>query len=92
MQISTLSIIVPAYNEEKTIASILDKIAETTLINDIAKEIIVVNDCSTDGTDEVVKAYMNTHPELKIAYYSHEKNQGKVRHYIRVLHKQQAII
>lgn len=77
MQISTLSIIVPAYNEENTIATILSKIVEATLIDDIAKEIIIVNDCSTDGTDKVVKDYMKTHPELKIAYYSHEKNQGK---------------
>jgi len=77
LQISTLSIIVPAYNEENTIATILSKIVEATLIDDIAKEIIIVNDCSTDGTDKVVKDYMKTHPELKIAYYSHEKNQGK---------------
>jgi glycosyltransferase involved in cell wall biosynthesis len=42
----TLSIIIPAYNEEKTIHFILDKIKEVKLVNDINKEAIIVNDRS----------------------------------------------
>jgi glycosyltransferase involved in cell wall biosynthesis len=73
----TLSIIVPAYNESKTLPMVLDKIARVQLINDVKKEVIVVNDCSTDNTEEVVRQYVIQNPALKIKYYCHEKNQGK---------------
>ena len=52
--IKKLSIVVPAYNEGKTIHLILDKIAAVNLINGIEKEIILVNDCSKDDTEEAV--------------------------------------
>ncbi len=72
-----LSIIVPAYNEENTIVSVLNKIGEVSLINGIGKEIIVVNDCSKDRTEEVVMAFKQTHPHIPISYFKHEVNQGK---------------
>ena len=53
-----LSIIVPAYNEEKTISNILDKILAVQLIGGVSKEIVVVNDASSDQTEQVVEAYM----------------------------------
>jgi glycosyltransferase involved in cell wall biosynthesis len=71
-----LSIIIPAYNEGKTIVSILDRILEINLINNIEKEIIVVNDCSTDNTDEVILKYIGE-KNKNIKYISHEINQGK---------------
>jgi len=77
MQINTLSIIVPAYNEEKTIHFILDKIKEVKLIHNIQKEIVIVNDCSKDGTSEAIHRYMTSNPDLKISYYQHEINKGK---------------
>ncbi|MDR0712426.1 MAG: glycosyltransferase family 2 protein [Prevotellaceae bacterium] len=73
----TLSIIIPAYNEEKTIAAILQKVAEVKLINGIQKEIIVVNDCSTDATEERVKSYILSHAGEKIYLVNQRKNQGK---------------
>ena len=72
-----LSIIVPAYNEAKTIHLILDRVAEVKLLNDIEKELILVNDCSKDATEEVLLAYMKAHPELNMQYYKHEVNKGK---------------
>lgn len=72
-----LSIIVPAYNEENTIVSVLTKIGEVSLINGIEKEIIVVNDCSKDRTEEVVMLFKQTHSHIPIAYFKHEVNQGK---------------
>jgi len=78
--ISRLSIIIPAYNEEKTIIAILNKINEVKLIGNIEKEVIVVNDCSKDNTEQVVQEYISTHTELSINYFKyikHEKNQGK---------------
>ena len=73
----TLSILIPAYNEEKTLHLILDKVAAVKLINDIDKEIIIVNDCSSDDTEGAIKRYMEAHPELSISYYAHEVNKGK---------------
>lgn len=72
-----LSVIVPAYNEENTIVSVLTKISEVSLINGIEKEIIVVNDCSKDRTEDVVMTFKQTHPQTPIAYFKHEVNQGK---------------
>lgn len=73
----TLSILIPAYNEENTLHLILDKVAAVKLINDIDKEIIIVNDCSSDDTEGAIKRYMEAHPELSISYYAHEVNKGK---------------
>ena len=72
-----LSIIVPAYNEGRTIHLILDRVAEVRLIGGIEKELILVNDCSTDNTEEVLLEYMKMHPELNIQYVKHEVNKGK---------------
>lgn len=77
MQINTLSIIVPAYNEEKTIHLILDKIKEVTLQNNIKKEVVIVNDCSKDNTSLAINTYIKNNPELNISYYEHEVNKGK---------------
>ena len=75
--IRTLSIIVPAYNEEQTISSILDSVLAVELPDGIAKEIVVVNDCSTDRTDERVRTYIQGHGTVPIRYLVHGLNQGK---------------
>ena len=75
--INRLSIIIPAYNEEATITSLLDKVAEVELINDIKKEFIIVNDCSKDGTEDKILNYKKANPELDIRYLKHEVNKGK---------------
>jgi glycosyltransferase involved in cell wall biosynthesis len=72
-----LSIVIPAYNEEKTIHLILDKIAGVQLVNGIDKELIIVNDFSKDDTQGAIFRYMEKHPELPIQYFEHEKNMGK---------------
>jgi glycosyltransferase involved in cell wall biosynthesis len=77
MSIKKLSIIIPAYNEERTIHFILDKVKEVNLINGITKEVIIVNDCSTDETELAIKNYISTNPTLDIQYFRHEINQGK---------------
>lgn len=76
-RINTLSVIIPAYNEAKTIHLILDKVREVTLINQISKEVIIVNDCSTDGTEAAIQEYIANHPNDGFRYLSHEKNMGK---------------
>lgn len=74
---STLSIIIPAYNEGKTVHRILDKITHVCLVNNIQKEVIIVNDCSIDDTEEAILQYRQHNPELVISYYKHEINKGK---------------
>lgn len=70
-----LSIIIPAYNESRTIHLILDKVESVNLINNIEKEIIIVNDFSKDNTSSVVKEYIKGRPHIK--FYEHEVNKGK---------------
>lgn len=75
--IQKLSILIPAYNEESTIKSILDKVDEVELRDNIKKEIVIVNDCSTDKTAEIVQRYIADHPEIDIRFFSQVKNKGK---------------
>jgi len=75
--IQKLSIIIPAYNEEATISLILDKISEVELAGNIAKEIIIVDDCSIDDTKLMVQEYMADNLAMSIRYVRHEVNQGK---------------
>ena len=72
-----ISIIIPAYNEEKTIHFILNKIKNVQLIDNIQKEIIIVNDFSKDQTEESILKYISSNTELDINYYKHEINKGK---------------
>jgi glycosyltransferase involved in cell wall biosynthesis len=79
--IRVLSIIIPVYNEGKTIHLILDKIYAIELVNDIKKEIIIVNDCSKDNTVEVVENYIaahaHAHSGIDIKLFSQPVNRGK---------------
>ncbi len=72
-----LSIVIPAYNEAKTIHFILNKVANVSLIDGLEKEIIIVNDCSTDDTAVILKKYAMDHPQLKLEIFHHEINKGK---------------
>ncbi|HWD88366.1 MAG TPA: glycosyltransferase family 2 protein [Mucilaginibacter sp.] len=77
MKIEKLSIIIPAYNEGNTIHLILDKIKSVELPGNIQKEIIIVNDCSKDNTEQAIADYQSANPTTNIQYYKHEVNQGK---------------
>lgn len=72
-----LSVIVPAYNEEKTIVKVLERLQAVELIQDIRKEIIVVNDASKDNTEALVLEFTRDYPDLDLRYFRHEYNQGK---------------
>ena len=72
-----LSIIIPVFNEERTIHLILNKVIQVDLVNQIKKEIILVNDHSTDNSSKVIKDYISAHPEIQFSFYEHEVNKGK---------------
>lgn len=72
-----LSIIIPAYNEENTIIKILDIVLKVQLIESITKEIIIVNDCSSDNTEGIVLKYIQEPGNDAIKYFLQEKNMGK---------------
>jgi len=77
MEKKVLSILIPAYNEAATIHLILDKVIDVKLINNTTKEIIIVNDFSTDQTVEKIESYIANHPDSNIRLFNQEKNMGK---------------
>ena len=68
---SVLSVVVPAYNEAKTISSVLEKV----LAQPHVMEVIVVDDCSTDGTWELLQALAASNPRIRAT--RHSLNEGK---------------
>ncbi|SFQ27232.1 glycosyltransferase family 2 protein [Hymenobacter arizonensis] len=77
VKFDTLSIVIPVYNEARTIHQILDLLRELELVHDIGKEIILVDDCSTDGSSDTIRAYAARHPEMGLRLLEHTVNQGK---------------
>lgn len=75
--IQKLSILIPAYNEGATIHLILDKIKAVVLDHEIEKEIIIVNDCSSDDTVAKIEAYMQANDAMTIRLFNQPTNQGK---------------
>jgi glycosyltransferase involved in cell wall biosynthesis len=74
---SLLSIIIPAYNEEATIVKILDRVYNSAIPDGIEKEIIIIDDCSNDKTEEVIQNYQKNNLNRTIHYCKHHKNLGK---------------
>ncbi len=77
MKIEKLSILIPVYNEAETIPVILEKIIEVELTGGIKKEIIIVNDGSTDKSEDVTNEYIDSHIDQDIKLFNQETNQGK---------------
>jgi glycosyltransferase involved in cell wall biosynthesis len=77
MSVSSLTILIPAFNESATIGRILDKILLVRLLEDITKEIIVVDDCSTDDTTTVVEQFQKNHADVNLRLIRQPVNQGK---------------
>ncbi len=76
-QIKKLSILIPVYNEEATVLSILAKLQTLELQNGILKEVIVINDASTDNTKGLVDSFIKQKSTFDIQLFSQSKNQGK---------------
>lgn len=69
---SSVTIIIPVFNEKETIQQIIQKVKQAKTFH-LEKEIIIVNDCSSDGTDKVLDGVIDSN----INIFHHSKNQGK---------------
>lgn len=72
-----LSILIPAYNEAETIGDLLEVLKSLELPFKLEKEIIIVDDCSTDSTKDIIDTFIAESPELDIRIFQQEKNTGK---------------
>ena len=72
-----LSIVIPAYNEERTILALLEKVADVDLDGKVGKELVIVDDCSKDGTMDRVNEFKSSHPDLSVMVFSQTHNMGK---------------
>lgn len=73
----TLSIIIPTYNEINTIGILLNKVKNSTLLNGIQKEYLIVDDGSSDGSKNIIENFISYNPKENIKFLSHEKKLGK---------------
>lgn len=72
-----LSIIIPVYNESKLVTTLLDRVRAVGFPEGIEREMLIVDDGSTDGTREVLRDYVKNHGDASIRYFEHGENQGK---------------
>ena len=72
-----LSIIIPVYNEERTILQVLNKLVTIKLIQSVERELVIVNDNSTDESEKIILNFKKDNPKTEIQYFKHEKNKGK---------------
>ncbi len=73
----TLSVLIPAYNEQTTIYELLGKVVAVSLVDNMKMEIVVVNDCSKDNTMCEIERFQKDNPEVNMKVLVHEVNQGK---------------
>lgn len=72
-----LSVVIPAYNEERTIHHILEKLLRVELIDGLNMELVIVNDCSKDNTEGAILKFKEQNPGLPLTYFRQPFNQGK---------------
>ena len=75
--LKVLSIAIPVYNEEDTLQKILNEVKSVRLIENIQKEIILVNDASTDNSSQIAQKYIEENKDLNIQYFEQPRNMGK---------------
>ena len=73
----TLSVLIPAFNEAGTITRVLEAVVGAGLPDGVEREIVVVDDGSSDGTGPAVEAFVAAHPDVRLTLHRHERNRGK---------------
>jgi glycosyltransferase involved in cell wall biosynthesis len=75
--LKTLSILIPAYNEARTIHLILEKLLAVNLPGNLKKEIVIVNDCSTDNTRKAIENFFKEKSDVNYHLFNQPVNMGK---------------
>lgn len=75
--IQKLSIVIPVYNEQESIYPLLSKVNSLNLIYSIKKQIIIIDDCSTDSSKAEIERFIKSFSPLDVVFFSHTENQGK---------------
>ena len=70
-----LSILMPVYNERTVVERCISLVMAAPLPENMERELIIVDDCSTDGTFDILKRLAEAYPEIRL--HQHEKNSGK---------------
>lgn len=72
-----LSILVPVYNEEEFVGTLLERVLQARLPDGMSREVIVVDDCSTDGSAQIVEQIAQMHPPGLVRLIRKQRNEGK---------------
>jgi len=72
-----LSVIIPVYNESRTIIQLLNRVKDVKLIQNVEKQFVIVNDCSTDNTEALIQQFSKDNSSINIIYKKQEVNKGK---------------
>lgn len=72
-----LSVLIPAYNEERTLIALLEKVVNAQLPEGVERELVVVNDCSTDATGDRIAEFIAANPNERFLHFTQPVNQGK---------------
>jgi glycosyltransferase involved in cell wall biosynthesis len=72
--LNTLSVVIPVYNERDTLMEILRRV-ETAPVSGLRKDIVIVDDCSTDGTRDLLREEVEPRAGVRVFY--HDRNRGK---------------
>src|SRR3974377_1717029 len=70
-----LSILMPVYNERTVVERSISQVVTAPLPENMDRELVVVDDCSTDGTSDILKRMAAAFPQIRL--YRHEQNRGK---------------
>ncbi len=77
MPTATLSILIPLYNEEEFIVELLNRVLAAPLPDGLDREIIIVDDCSTDDSAMLVEGFIAAHPKSRMSLLRRIPNKGK---------------
>ncbi len=74
---TTLSVLIPAYNEADTVYTLLQRVHDAELPTGVRRELVVVDDGSTDDTDKEILRFREDYPRAEFQYHRHGQNRGK---------------
>jgi glycosyltransferase involved in cell wall biosynthesis len=77
MHVQTLSILIPCYNEEQMVSDVLKMVSRAEMMFQVQKEIIIIDDGSSDNTPACIQQFIQENPGMPIKLITHQTNRGK---------------